>query len=65
MFRAEHRACPGDDPCLLLAHSDRGSRYASAHYQLFLARHGISYSMSRWADCWDNAPMESFFASTP
>jgi putative transposase len=47
----------------LLAHSDRGSQYASAHYQLLLARHGITCSMSRRADCWDNAPMESFFAS--
>ena len=47
----------------LLAHSDRGSQYASEHYQRLLARHGIACSMSRKADCWDNAPMESFFAS--
>ncbi len=47
----------------LLAHSDRGSQYASDHYQSLLARHGITCSMSRRADCWDNAPMESFFAS--
>ena len=47
----------------LLAHSDRGSQYASEHYQLLLAKHGIVCSMSRKADCWDNAPMESFFAS--
>ena len=47
----------------LLAHSDRGSQYASEHYQHLLARHGITCSMSRRADCWDNAPMESFFAS--
>jgi putative transposase len=47
----------------LLAHSDRGSQYASEHYQRVLARHGITCSMSRRADCWDNAPMESFFAS--
>jgi transposase InsO family protein len=47
----------------LLAHSDRGSQYASEHYQLLLAKHGITCSMSRRADCWDNAPMESFFAS--
>jgi len=46
-----------------LSHSDRGSQYASAHYQALLARHGIIGSMSRTADCWDNAPMESFFAS--
>lgn len=47
----------------LLAHSDRGSQYASEHYQRLLAGHGIACSMSRRADCWDNAPMESFFAS--
>jgi transposase InsO family protein len=47
----------------LLAHSDRGSRYASEHYPRLLARHGITCSMSRRGDCWENAPMESFFAS--
>ena len=47
----------------LVAHSDRGSQYASEHYQAFLTRHGIVCSMSRRANCWDNAPMESFFAS--
>jgi len=47
----------------LLAHSDRGSQYASEHYQQLLARAGITCSMSRRANCWDNAPMESFFAS--
>jgi transposase InsO family protein len=47
----------------LVAHSDRGSQYASEHYQRLLARHGITCSMSRRANCWDNAPMESFFAS--
>jgi transposase InsO family protein len=47
----------------LLAHSDRGSQYASAHYQRLLSRHGITCSMSGVAQCWDNAPVESFFAS--
>jgi putative transposase len=47
----------------LVAHSDRGSQYASEHYQGILAVHGIVCSMSRRANCWDNAPMESFFAS--
>src|SRR5437763_17080835 len=46
----------------LLAHSDRGSQYASEHYQLLLEKHGITCSMSWRADGWDNAPMESFFA---
>jgi transposase InsO family protein len=57
---AVQRRLPGEG---LLAHSDRGSQYASDHYQRLLARHGIACSMSRRADCWDNAPMESFFAS--
>src|SRR5438046_5559229 len=57
---AVQRRLPGEG---LLAHSDRGSRYASEHYQRLLARHGIACSMSRRAGCWDNAPMESFFAS--
>jgi putative transposase len=57
---AVQRRLPGEG---LLAHSDRGSQYASEHYQLLLAKHGIVCSMSRRADCWDNAPMESFFAS--
>ena len=47
----------------LLAHSDRGSQYASEHYQRLLSKHGITCSMSGRGDCWDNAPMESFFAS--
>lgn len=57
---AVRRRLPGEE---LLAHSDRGSQYASAHYQQLLARHGITCSMSRRGNCWDNAPMESFFAS--
>ncbi len=40
---------------------DRGSQYCSREYQNLLNRHGIVCSMSRKGDCWDNAPMESFF----
>lgn len=47
----------------LVAHSDRGSQYASEHYQRHLADHGIICSMSRRRNCWDNAPVESFFAT--
>ena len=54
------RRLPGEG---LVAHSDRGSTYAGEHYQRTLARHRIACSMSRRANCWDNAPMESFFAS--
>jgi putative transposase len=57
---AASRRLPGEG---LVAHSDRGSQYASGHYQRLLGRHGITCSMSRRGDCWDNAPMESFFAS--
>ena len=47
----------------LLHHSDRGCQYASADYQARLAAHGIVCSMSRRGDCWDNAVVESFFAT--
>ena len=47
----------------LVAHSDRGSQYASEHYQRRLSEEGIECSMSRRGNCWDNAAMESFFAS--
>jgi putative transposase len=47
----------------LLAHSDRGSQYASEHYQAVLLEAGIECSMSGKGQCWDNAPMESFFAT--
>jgi len=45
----------------LIHHSDRGVQYASYAYRDTLARTGIVASMSRTADCYDNAPMESFF----
>lgn len=47
----------------LTAHSDRGSQYASDHYQRVLASAGIVCSMSGRGQCWDNAPVESFFGS--
>jgi len=45
----------------LIHHSDRGSQYASHEYQKLLNSYGMKCSMSRKGDCWDNAPMESFF----
>ena len=39
------------------------SQYACHAYRRLLAGHGMHCSMSRKADCWDNAPMESFFGS--
>lgn len=47
----------------LLHHSDRGSQYAADAYQRMLQRYGITVSMSRRKNCWDNAPIESFFAT--
>ena len=44
-------------------HSDQGVQYASARYQALLSEHHITPSMSRRGDCWDNAPVESFFAT--
>lgn len=47
----------------LLHHSDRGSPYASEDYQAILKAHGITCSMSRSGDCFDNAVMEAFFST--
>jgi putative transposase len=47
----------------LLWHTDRGSQYASDSHQKLLKQHGIQQSMSRKANCWDNAVSESFFHS--
>lgn len=47
----------------LLHHSDRGSQYASGAFQRLLAEAGMACSMSRRGNCWDNAPVESFFAT--
>jgi putative transposase len=47
----------------MIHHSDRGSQYASRAYQDVLAANGITTSMSRAGNCWDNALMESFFGT--
>lgn len=47
----------------LIHHSDRGSQYASHDYQAVLKEYDMTPSMSRKGNCWDNAPMESFFNS--
>jgi len=54
------RRCPGEG---LLHHSDRGSQYASDDYMHLLQNNGITASMSRRGDCWDNAVMESFWST--
>ena len=55
---ALRRRCPGAG---LLHHSDQGSPYASEDYQRVLEAHGITCSMSRRGNCYDNAVVESWF----
>lgn len=47
----------------LIHHSDRGSQYANLDYRQLLTQFGMEASMSRRGNCYDNAPMESFWAS--
>jgi putative transposase len=47
----------------LIHHSDRGSQYAAGDYRKILQAAAITQSISRKANCWDNAPMESFFGT--
>ena len=54
------RRCPKAG---LLHHSDQGCTYASEDYQTILDANGITCSMSRRGDCYDNAVMESFFST--
>jgi transposase InsO family protein len=54
------RRCPDVG---LLHHSDQGSTYASEDYQTVLTAHGITCSMSRRGNCYDNSVMEAFFST--
>ena len=47
----------------LLCHSDRGSQYCARDYQQRLRQHGLQPSMSRRGNCYDNAPIESFWGT--
>lgn len=47
----------------LIHHSERGSQYCSHEYQALLARHKVQVSMSRKGNCYDNAPIESFWGT--
>ena len=62
VMQAYLRACrdrrPGRD---LIFHSDRGSQFASQAFRKILAKHGHIQSMSRRGNCWDSAPIESFW----
>ena len=53
----------GSRPAPQVHHSDRGTQYASHAYRTLLDARGITVSMSRVGNCWDNAPVESFFSS--
>lgn len=50
-------------PMAVLHHSDQGSQYTSKQFQDLLKEHGITCSMSRAGEVWDNSAMESFFSS--
>jgi putative transposase len=50
-------------PDALLHHSDQGSQYTSEHFQKLMVDNGVTCSMSRSGNVWDNAAMESFFSS--
>ena len=58
-FRDMRRRGHGGNGCIL--HSDRGSTYSSSEYQQLISSSDMLSSMSRKGDCWDNAPMESFW----
>lgn len=60
LFRAVKTRRP---PQCLIHHSDRGSQYCSPHYQKLLDQFGMKASMSRKGNCYDNAPMESFWGT--
>jgi putative transposase len=60
LHQALWRRCPDAG---LLHHSDQDGLYASSAYQQLLANHGMTCSMSRTGNCYDNACVESFFAS--
>jgi len=60
LFRAVTAKRPGPG---LLHHSDRGSQYCSDEYRGFLSQFGMKVSMSRTGNCYDNAPMESFWGT--
>jgi putative transposase len=51
------------DTAALMHHSDQGTQYSSEFYQQLLEDHGITCSMSRAGNVWDNSAMESFFSS--
>jgi putative transposase len=66
VLRAAQRALVGTGAKTLITkihHSDRGSQYASELFRDFLREHGVDQSMSRKGNCYDNAMIESFWAT--
>jgi putative transposase len=64
VMKALFRACATKRPGKgLIHHSDRGSQYCAHDYQKLLKQFGMIPSMSRKGNCWDNAPMESFWGT--
>lgn len=64
VMQALFRACATKRPGKgLIHHSDRGSQYCAHDYQKLLKQFGMIPSMSRKGNCWDNAPMESFWGT--
>jgi transposase InsO family protein len=61
VLSAWHRAVGRRQRAPRIHHSDRGAQYTSAAYQASLRQHGVRVSMSRRGNCYDNAPVESFF----
>ncbi len=62
-LRALRQALAQTDAWPRLHHSDRGTQYTSTAYAHVLRSHRIAISMSRRGNCWDNAPVESFFST--
>jgi transposase InsO family protein len=60
LFRAVQRKRPMPG---LIHHSDRGSQYCAADYRMLVDQFGMKASMSRRGNCYDNAPIESFWGS--
>ena len=61
--KAFENACRSRNACSMLLHSDRGSQFTSAAFRAALAHRGTVQSMSGTGRCYDNARMESFFAT--
>ena len=62
-IRAFRSACQAQGAYGMILHSDRGSQFTSAAFRMVLAQYGVIQSMSGTGRCYDNARMESFFAT--